>query len=219
MALTLTYAQLVSDMSDWAGDNDPEYVAEIPAMIARAESRILKDLDLEIWEQDLSMTISAGSRTATKPTDAIFIHEIFIRDPSTLTWKQLPKRSFSYCRVYAPIESATGEPEFFAEADEDDVTIVPTPASTYNTSNAKARCTVRPSALTASNTTTWISTNLADLLFHACMIEAHNYLKNPAKLQEAASMYQSLLPGVTREIEDTIRKRYRALNSQIGADG
>lgn len=218
MSFTLTYTELKAAMRSWASDDDPEYVAELDNMIDRGELRVLKDLDLEVWEQDLDITISAGSRTVTKPTGAVYIHTLFIRDPSTLKWKEIPKRSFEFCRMYAPIESVQAEPDYFAEADEDDITVVPTPASTYSSSNAKARCTVRPTKLTDSGTTTWMSTNHPDLLFQACMIEAYDYLKHPAKLQEAASKYQSLLPGISKEAEDTIRRRYRALNSQIGAD-
>lgn len=218
MSFTTTYDELESAMQSWSADPSTDYVAEIPKMISRAESRILKDLDLEIWEQDLGIIVSAGSRTATKPTDAIFVNEVFIRDPSSLIWKEVPKRSFSYCRMYAPYESDVDVPEYFAESSEDGLTFVPTPSKTYNTSNAKARCVIRPTGLSSENQNTWIGDHQADLLFQACMIEAYNYLKHPAKLQEAASMYQSLLPGISREMEDTVRKRYRALNSQIGAD-
>jgi len=217
-AFTLTYSSLFDAMKLWASDTDAEYVAEIPNMIGRAELRILRDLDLEIWEQDLPVAISAADRSVAKPTDAIYVNSLFIRDPATLKWKYLPKRSASFCRMYAPTESEQAEPEFFAEANESTITVVPTPFKTYSTSNAKALCTIRPSALTASNTSTWLSTNQPDLLFEACMIEAYDFLKHPAKLQEAASKYQSLLPGIQKEIEDTVRKRYRALNSQTGAD-
>ena len=219
MSLTYTYTELTTAIRGWAEDNDSEFVAEIPGFIARAETRCLRDLDLEIFEQDLGLSISAGSRTVSKPTDAIVINDVFIRNQSDLKWREVSKRSFAYCRLYAPIESDTGTPRYFAENEEDSITIVPTPAATYTTSNAKALCTIRPTALSSENETTWLSTNVADLLFQACMIEAYDYLKHSAKLQEAAQKYQSLLPSMSKELEDAIRRRYKGLNNQHqGAD-
>lgn len=218
MSLSLTYDSLVADMQGWAEENDAEYLAEIPGMIARAESRVLKDLDLSIFEQDLGITVSAGNRSVNKPTDAVFVNEVFVRNQSDLKWREVSKRSFSYCRMYAPVESVQDTPVYFAEKEET-VILVPTPAASYTASNAKAVCTIRPTGLSTGNQETWLSEHAADMLFEACMIEAYDYLKHPAKLQEAAQKYQSLLPAMTREMEDTIRRRYKALNNgKEGAD-
>lgn len=217
MSFTLTYDDLVSAIQTWAEDSDSEFVAEIPAIIQRAENRVLRDLDLSIFEQDLGISVSASDRSVSKPTDAIFINEVFLRGQSDLKWLEVSKRSFAYCRLYAPIESTEGVPVYFAE-DEDSITLVPTPAATYTTSNARALCTIRPTGLSDSNQSTWLSNNVADLLFQGCMVEAYDYLKHPAKLQEAAQKYQSLLPSMSRELEDTVRRRYKSLNSQEGAD-
>lgn len=219
MSLKYTYTELFNAIQSWAEDDDPDYVAEIPSIIARAETRCLRDLDLEIFEQDLGIAISAGSRVVNKPTDAVHVNEVWVRNQADLKWREVPKRSFSYCRMFAPTESLTGTPEFFAENEEETITVVPTPDSTYTTANAKATCTIRPSGMSASNENTWLGDNMADMLFQASMIEAYDYLKHPAKLQEAAQKYQSLLPSVSKEIEDTIRRRYKGLNNERkGAD-
>ena len=51
------------------------------------------------------------------------------------------------------------------------------------------------------------------------MMEAYEFLKHPAKMQEAATKYQSLIPSLIKEIEDIVRKHYKGINKQKqGAD-
>ena len=219
MSIQYTYTELFDMIQSYAEDNDVDFVADIPDFIAKAETRILRDLDLELFEQWVDVTVSGSSRLVTKPSDAIEINDLFIRNPALQKWTELPRRSFEYCVMYAPIESVLGVPQYYSEYDEDFIQVVPTPDQSYTVGNAKVRATIRPTGLSGSNENTWLGDNMADLLFQACMIEAWDYLKNPAKMQGAATKYQSLVPSLSREIEDIVRKVYKATNSsKQGAD-
>ena len=214
MSLTYTYAQLVAVIKSYAEDLDPNFVAQVDDFIAKAELRILRDLDLELFETWSDLTISSGSRTVPKPSNTAIINDVFVRSPSAQKWLELPRRSYEYCVMYAPIESDTGVPKFYAELDTTNIYVVPTPDQAYAAGNSKARATIRPTGLSSGNTTSWIGDNLADLLFHACMIEGQNFLKNPAKVKEAADMYNSLINQISREQEQGKRPRYKVLNAQ-----
>lgn len=219
MSIQYTYTSLTAVIQSYAEDSDVDYVANIPDFIAKAETRILRDLDLELFEQWVQVTVSGSDRLVTKPTDAVEINDVWIRTPSGLKWTELPRRSFEYCLAYAPIESEEAQPRYYSEYDEDFIYIVPTPDQSYTAGNARVRATIRPTGLSASNENTWLGDKMADLLFHACMIEAWDFLKNAAKVQGAATKYQSLIPSLSREIEDIVRKQYKALNNQKqGAD-
>jgi len=219
MSIQYTYTSLTDTIKGYAEDNDAEFVASIPDFIGKAETRVLRDLDLEIFEQWLMVTVSGADRTVSKPSDAIEINDLFIRNPSSQSWFECPRRSFEYCLTYAPVESDTGVPAYFSDYDEDMIYVVPTPDQSYASGNARVRATIRPTGLSASNENTWLGDNMGDLLYQACMVEAYEYLKHPAKMQAAATKYQSLLPSLSKEIEDTVRKRYKGLNTQkAGAD-
>lgn len=212
MSISYTYNTLTAALQSYAEDSDVDYVANLDDFIAKAETRILRDLDLELFEQWLEITISGSDRTALKPTDVIVVNEIFIRDPSVQKWMELPRRSFEYCVKYAPNESVLNVPRYFSEFDETDVYIVPTPDISYAGGNAKARCTIRPSGLSVSNQQSWLSDNVGDLLFESAMIEGQKFLKHTKGMEEAATKYQSLLPGLAIELADITRKRYKQLN-------
>ena len=213
MALTYTYAQLVATIKTYADDLDAEYVAQVDDFIARSELRILRDLDLELFETWSSLTISSGSRTVPKPSNTVIINDLFIRSPSEQKWVELPRRSYEYCIMYAPTEATTGVPRYYAELDRTNIYVVPTPDQAYASGNSKARATIRPTGLSSSNTTSWLGDNLADLLFHGAMIESHNFLKHPAKVKEAADMYNSLILQIADEQAQGKRPKYKGLNA------
>ena len=140
MSFSLTYDGLVSDMKTWAEDTDSEYQAEIPDMIARAETRVLRDLSLQHFEGWENITISALDQFVDKPTDAVAIHEIWYKQGTT--WSYALKRTQSFCRAYWAVGSgsSSNNPEYFAEVGDDEtdgIFIVPNPSATYSSGNAK----------------------------------------------------------------------------------
>lgn len=218
MSISYTYDTLVAAIQNFAEDDDPDFLQEIPDFISKAETRILRELDLELFEDWLEVTISGSNRQVAKPSDVIEINEVFIRDPSAQKWMVVPRRKFEYCTMYAPHEATAGVPRYFSEFNETDIYVVPTPDQSYAGGNARALCTIRPTGLSSSNQTTWLGTNLADLLFQACMVEAQIYLKNQAKMEMAATAYMSLMPGIEKEMRDVKRPEYKMLNMKQGAD-
>lgn len=219
MATQYTYATLKTAIQDYAEDTETKFTSNIDDFISKAELRVLRELDLALFEQWLEVTVSGGNRNVVKPSDVMVVNDVWVRNPSTLKWIELPRRSFEYCLTYAPTESATGVPRFYSEFDADDIYVVPTPDQSYSGGNAKVRCTIRPTQLSSGNTSTWLSDNVGDLLFEACMIEAHTFLKNGSKMKEAASKYQSLMPGIERELEQINRRVYKELNAKNLPEG
>ena len=214
MSIVYTYDDLVESMQNFAEDDDTDFTSEIPRLIAKAETRILRELNLELFEDWLEITVSASNRLVTKPSDVIEINTIFVRDPSAQRWMEVPRRKFEYCQIFAPVETETGVPSYYSEYDETQVYIVPTPDKSYAGGNARARCTIRPTGLSTGNQNTWLGDNVGDILFQAVMVEVHQFLKNQPKVQEHAQAYMSLMPGVEREMQDGKRLRYQNLQEQ-----
>ena len=220
MTIRYTYTTLVAALKSFAEDTDPDYVANIDDFIGKAELRILRDLDFELFESWSAVTISGGNRFVTKPNLTVVINSMNVRNPSTLEWTELPRRSFEYCVLYSPVESVVGQPRYFAEGSDTLLYVVPTPDQSYAGANAKVRATIRPLGLSSTKATTWVSDHVSDLLFHACMIEAQNFLKNTPKMEEHAKMYQSLMPQIREETTELDRRQYKGLNTEksTGAD-
>lgn len=219
MSVQYTYNSLIAAIETYAEDNDPEFIASIPDMVAKGESRILRDIDLEIFEDWALVTISGGQREVSWPADAVTINALFVRSPSTQVWTECPKRSFEYTIMYSPDESVTGMPAYYSDLTESQFYVVPTPNQSYTGGNARVRATIRPTGLSVSNQNTHIGDHYGDLLFAACMIEAYDYLKHGPAMQEQATKYQSLLPSLGNEIKSMKKPEYKELSKgKKGAD-
>lgn len=220
MSISYTYTSLVVAIKAFAEDTDPDFVANIDDFIGKGELRVLRDLDLELFESWTQVTISGGIRTVAKPTDAIEINDVWIRNPGTLKWVELPRRSFEYVLSYAPVEATQGVPAYYSEFDEDDFYVVPTPDQSYSGGNARVRATIRPARLSSTQDTSWLGDNVGDLLFQAVMVEGYDFLKHEAAMTKAANKYQSLIPSISREMEQIMRKVYKGINTEkkTGAD-
>lgn len=219
MSIQYTYDELTAVVKSFSEDNDPEYVSNIDDFIAKGETRCLRDLELETFEQWLEVTVSGSDRVVAKPSGVIEVNDLWVRDPSDQQWMECPRRSFEYCLAYATSELVLGVPQFYSEYDENNIYVVPTPDQTYSSGNARVRATIRPAGLGSTVSTTFLSLHFADLLFQAVMIEAYDFLKHEKKVQSSAQKYQSLVPSLSKEIEDIVRKHYKGLNkTQQGAD-
>lgn len=214
-----TYETLQAAIKLYADDQGTEFVSMVDDFIGKGEARCAKDLDLEHAEQWVDLTVTEGERTVERPTDAVQVNSVFVRDPTALSWIELPRRSFEYLIMYAPVDATEARPAYFAESDFEDIYLAPTPDQDYASGNAKARVIVRPEGLSSSKTETFLSKHYGDLLYNACMIEAKEFQKSEAGARWFAAKYESLLPGTVKETEDSRRRRYKNLNTgKQGAD-
>jgi hypothetical protein len=80
-----------------------------------------------------------------------------------------------------PTEAAllsTSTPTVFTRDSDQTLLVGPSVGAGVATPNLEIVGTVRPAPLSATNTTTFISTNLPDLLLSAAMVEATGWMKN-----------------------------------------
>lgn len=212
----MTYAQLLAALQNITADNDTEYVTEIPFIIARAERRLLRDLDLELFEDlDDSLSTVIDGTTLTLPKTVVMVTSAWITVAGALEF--LEERGLDYCRAYSPDASATGTPKYYAEllsdaADQANMLyFAPTPAAVAALSLKVIR---RPAGLSVSVTETWLSRHADAALTQAALIEAWQFLKNPVRIDEAANLYSSLLPQAKQEVGKLSRRTYAGVGAR-----
>jgi hypothetical protein len=196
MSVTYTYATLTQALQDWPEDNDPNYVNNIPIIIGMAELRLLRDLDLELFDVQTTVQTTGGSNLLPKPTGYITNRTLdYVDGNNTLIYLQ--PRSVEYMKDFAN-SAGVGNPIYFGELNETNWMVAPTPA---NQITINVRYTTRPVGLGPTVTTTWLSTNAADALFYCCLICAEEFLKGDERLPVWIQRYQQdILPRVKREV-------------------
>ena len=104
---------------------------------------------------------------------------------STGTNSWLEKKDESYLQEFAPAETSTGFPKYYAmfggatgvtDTTSGRLFLAPAPDNTYV---FKIHYEAIPDGLSGSNATTYISQYFGNGLLYACLVEAYGYLKGP----------------------------------------
>lgn len=202
MLSSFTYDELVEALQSWPEDTASEYTDDIPRLIDLGQTRVVRDLNLEIFDvSDSTIVMTGGSRVVVKPEVWVSTRSLFsviagVREPLLL-------RSRDWCTNYAPNPAVTGFPKYYFEASDTTWNIVATPAVS---GNIQADMVARPTAITINNQTNWISTRVGDLLFAACLMEAEHWIKADDRYADIKGKYAGeLLPVARLELRNLIR--------------
>lgn len=203
MALSLTYATLIEELQKFNADDDTEFEDRLDTIIGLGETRALRDLDLDIFDVTVeTIAFSNGNPSVTKPSGWLATRALMHKSGSNLA--QLLPRSYDFIVDYWPNSALTGTPLYFTEHTETTWLVAPTPSS--DVSAGVCRYMKRPTGLSSGNTTTWLGTNVADLLLYACMVSSVEFLKNDERARTWAGEYATQLAKARKEFANLIRK-------------
>jgi len=215
-----TYVQQIATMAV-IPVTDTNYQIILPQMISYAELRMQRDIDfLSTQISTTAYSFTANNNTLTIPqSQFVTTQTMEVINASGASSPLLPVTKEFLQNVYGS-GSTTGLPTYYAEYGGDAATtgyasqimiVGPIPDSAYQ---VRLTGTVRSAPLSATNTQTYISTNLPDMMIMASMIYISAYQRNfgrqsddPAMAQSYESQYQALLRSAM--VEEN-RKKYEA---------
>lgn len=215
MAYSTTYTTLKTDLINLTDEGSAEFLASIDTIIGLGETQVLRDLDLEQFQSEVSVgNTVAGTRTIARPATLLKANSLWVTVAGEK--KPLRKRTYDYCLMYAPTVATQAEPVMYAELDETSYYLVPTPNAAYAVG---AYGLVRPAGLSGSVSTTWLSTHAGDLLLYACLVASEKYLSNKAQVDTWKEDYTDRLAKAKVELRGIARDDYQVSRpaSQTGA--
>lgn len=174
---TQTYNGLVSELQTYVVDTSSEFTANVQKIINRAEERVLRDLDLSIWNTTISTTTTTSQDYTGKGFTESPVNSIYF----TAAGVHADRRSRDYVQSYG----GSGRPLYFYETDTR-VYWAPTPDASYA---VKLTYLDRPTPLSSSQSTNWLVENAADALLWAALIEAEHFLIAPERIAEFEQAY------------------------------
>lgn len=204
MAYSTTYNALKTDLVRMVEDASTDYSDNLDAIIALGELKLLRELDLECFQAEISGgNLVIGQREVTRPAAVLKANSLWI----TVSGSKNPLRfrTYDYCNYYAPSVTTTGQPRYWAYKDENTYYLAPTPSAVLALT---IRGIERPAGLSGTTATTWLSTNVGDLLLLACLIESEAYLKSPGQMQTWDTMYGAKLAAAQVEFRGLSRADY-----------
>jgi len=222
MTTGLTYSQYVTEIATLAvvPETDPNFVEILPQMITYAENRIYRDLDLlETVTSVSSYTTTQNGRTITFPiADFITVQEVNVITPAGTTIPNDGTRTAllpvtKEWMYYNYVSSASaGVPFYFAMFNQNTLILGPWADNTYT---VEIVGTFRPDSLSATNTSTFVSLYLPDLMIMASMIYISAFQRNfisaaandPQMPVNYETQYQTLLKSAMVE---EARKKFQS---------
>lgn len=233
--MSLTYNQFVTELALLSQFNatDPNFLSNLPSCIDYATDRIVRELNL-INTVTANSTLSCS--TGTRIVDLSGLSPIFnvLLDINVLTPAGTTNPDLAI-RVPLTIQSrafmnavygsgpttagaVTGVPEYFALVTDQSIQVGPYPDQAYQ---LEIIGTVRPTPLSPSNATNWISLYLPDLFLAAAMIQMSGFKMNfsaqaddPKMAMSWETQYVTLRDSAATE--DAMRKYYSTgWNSQL----
>lgn len=160
---------------------DVDFPTIIPAIINYAEMRIYRELDLIATVfRDTSVVLTPSNQNAALPNSFVTVQGINILTPvggNPASAARTPLIPTSKEVIYAlwGDPTVTAQPTMYAMVDQWNALIAPSPDLGYT---IESYGTQRPAPLSASNTTTFLTTYLYDLFFAASMIFVSGYMRN-----------------------------------------
>ena len=184
-------------------DNDPAVTAVvltqtvIDEFIMAAEHRINTELPMDSDRKVQEGTLVADDNTINSPAGALFIRGVEVFNTANTseegTW--LEKKDQTYLTEYVgrltgpegdlTAQDVTGFPKYYAmfggatalsDTTSGGMYFAPTPDANYR---YRVYYNKLPVALSGSNTTTYLSNYMPQILLYACLVEAYGFLKGP----------------------------------------
>ena len=212
----MTYAELVQQIRDYT-EVDSNVLTDtiVNGFINNAEFRILRDVDSDNNRRYATASLVASQRFIDTPDNLLVVRSAQIVDGgSGGTRNFLEYRDTSFMSEYNST-GATGEPKYYGMWDQNTIVLAPTPSSAYT---IQLNYILKDPGLSATNTTTYLSTYFPNGLLYACLAEAYGFLKGPVDmLQLYDNKYVEAVKGFS--IEQMGRRRrdeYQAGVPRIG---
>ena len=127
MSFTLT--TLRTALKEYTENTETSFVNNLDLFIRLAEERILKNVQLNVFEKNVSGTMTASNQYLACPSDFLAPNALTITNSSEYTYLQFKEKEF--IQTFTPNASTTGVPRFYAQFDVDNFIIAPTPDSGY----------------------------------------------------------------------------------------
>jgi hypothetical protein len=215
----MTYAELVQKIRDYTEvDSNVLTSTIVDGFINDAEFRILREVDSDNNRKYASASLVLNTRFLDTPANLLVVRSAQIVDSDGTASADnrdfLQFRDTNFMAEFNPTGS-TGVPKYYGYWDEDTLVFAPTPDATYT---IQLNYVLKPTGLSATTTTTYLSQQFPNGLLYACLVEAYGFLKGPLDmLQHYDKKYVEAVKGFS--IEQMGRRRrdeYQAGVPRIG---
>ena len=180
--MAITYANFLTKVRDYTEvDSNVLTDSIIDDFIRNTELNVAGQVDYDDLRKYSTSSFTSGNRAVSLPADCMIMRSVQVINGSDRTF--LEKRDTSFISEYNG-SGTTGLPKFWANWDDFNIIVAPTPDSAYT---IQINFIKDPPHFSATNNT-FLSTYQESMLLHGALTEAFSYLKGP---QDLYTLYKS----------------------------
>jgi len=180
--MAITYASFLTQVRDYTEvDSNVLTDAIIQNFIRSVELDIAGKVDYDDLRKYSTSSFTSGNRAVSLPADCMIVRSVQVINGSDRTF--LEKRDTSFISEYNG-SGATGLPRYWANWDDFNIIVAPTPDSAYT---VQINYIIDPPQFTSTNNT-FLSIYQESMLLHGVLAEALRFLKGPDNLY---NLYQT----------------------------
>ncbi len=191
--MAFTSATLQSTVCSYLQQYDADFITNFPTIVAQAEDRILKAVNLPVFKKNADGAMTTSNRFLAAPSDMLSPYAMtLITTDGAYTPLLFREPSLIY-EMWGG--NTTGQPQYYSLYNNGTFLLGPTPDADYA---VEFQYFYRPPSIMLAGTS-WLGTNAENALLYATLVEAYNYQKGDELL--AAQYEKSFL----KALEDLIR--------------
>jgi hypothetical protein len=175
--MAITYTNFLTQVRNYTEvDSNVLTDALLDQFIRNTELEIAGAVDYDDLRKYSNSTTTASNRYVSMPADLLILRSVQIISSNVRAFLQ--KRDTSFISEYAPNDTVLGQPQFYANWDETNILLAPTPDQAYTIQINY----IKDPPHFDSSTNTFLSQHQEALLLYGVLKEAFGYLKGPADL-------------------------------------
>lgn len=188
-----TYTTLKSALQDYLQNTETTFVNDLATIIAQAENRILKSVQVPDFRKNTTGTMTSGNAYLATPTDFMAPYSLALDNSG---YEYLIFKDVNFIREAYPVSSTTATPKYYGIFDNAAFILGPTPNSGYA---VELHYFYKPTSITtAADGTSWLGDNAETVLLYGCLVEGYTFMKGE---QELLAVYQAQYEDALRNLK------------------
>ena len=190
MAIT-TYAELKTAIADFLNRDDLASVTT--SFISLTEADMQRKV--RHWRMEKRSTAELDTQYSAIPADFVEVIRFHVTDNGTNPLELISQSEL--LQLKAQSRNTAGTPKFYAFT-AGELEVYPAPDGTYN---VELYYIASIPALSDSNTSNWLLEQYADAYLYGSLVHSAPYLKDDARIQVWAALYQNAIDAINAESE------------------
>ena len=190
MAIT-TYAELQTSIADFLNRDDLASVTT--SFISLTEADMQRKV--RHWRMEKRSTAELDTQYSAIPADFVEVIRFHVTDNGTNPLELISQSDLLQLKEQS--RNTAGTPKFYAFT-AGELEVYPAPDGTYN---VELYYIASIPALSDSNTSNWLLEQYADAYLYGSLVHSAPYLKDDARIQVWAALYQNAIDAINAESE------------------